>query len=195
MRLPRPGRMPRSPRGWIAVAAALLAAFVIVLSRLGTTPPLLSADVPHTVTSVFDGDTVQLDGQFKVRLIGIDTMDSYSQDKVRRQAEELGMGEPTVRRWSKKATDRAKQLLKGESVRIEFGPERVDDYGRTLAYVHVRHDGEELLFNRLMIVEGLATATRKWPHLHREEFLKLEMGARAEQIGLWKDAHPRTPDY
>jgi micrococcal nuclease len=186
--------MPRSPRGWIPLAAALLAALVIVLSRLSTTPLSLSADVPHTVTTVFDGDTVQLDGQFKVRLIGIDAMDSYNQDKVRRQAEDLGMSETTVRRWSKKATDRAKELLKGERIRVEFGPEREDDYGRTLAYVYVRHHGEELLFDRLMIAEGLATATRKWPHPHREEFIKLEMGARTEKIGLWKDAHPRTPN-
>lgn len=141
-----------------------------------------------TVARVYDGDTFRLRSGGKVRLLGIDALDSHNEDRLTEQAWQLDMSTATVRKWSDRATRRAKDLIEGQRVRLEFGPERADDYGRLLAYVFVEHNGREVHLNRLLITEGLATATRPFPHPRRDAFITLEKQARDRNRGLWKDA-------
>ncbi len=78
------------------------------------------------VLRVVDGDTVivRLQGDKKrVRIIGIDTPESVSQN------EEDNCEEGRI------ASAYTKELLDGKTVFLEFDKEREDQYGRMLAYV------------------------------------------------------------
>lgn len=140
------------------------------------------------VTFVYDGDTLQLDGTKKVRLIGVDTLDSHNKNKLNRQAAWLAMQQKHVKYWAKEATKKLQDWTSGRTVRLEFGPQRRDDYGRTLAYIFVKRGKHEIFVNRKLIREGLGTATRKWKHPYRKTFIELEQQAHREQRGLWNDA-------
>ena len=81
------------------------------------------------------------------------------------------------------ASNRAKELLTGKNVYLIFDPaNRIDKYGRTLAYVF-REDG--YFFNAEMIKDGFANSYTKFPHPRLEDFNNLQKEARENQRGLW----------
>lgn len=176
----------------LVVLVALVAGLLALTGRFHTPPTGGLERTDCVVTHVYDGDTVQVDDYRKVRLIGIDALDAHNEEKRRRQAAELGLSESAVTRWAERAAERARELLAGRRVRLELARPRRDEYGRTLAYLHLRSDGEDVLFNALLLREGLAVAYRKFAHPRREEFLALEEKARAERLGLWREV-PRAP--
>ena len=87
-----------------------------------------------------------------------------------------------VEPWGPEATAFTKQFLSGGTVRLELGPERVDRYGRFLAYVYV---GEEML-NEQLIRAGLGRATR-YPDSarYRKRFNAAEKEAKEKGLGVW----------
>lgn len=182
------GRQRLSAGPPLVVLAAAVVALLVALDRLAQSPSRAAGGVDCRVTVVYDGDTVQVDGGWKVRLIGIDALDAHNEEKTRQQARDLGLSQPAVRRWAERAAERARDLADGNRARLEFGPERQDKYGRTLAYLYVESAGEEVLLNRVLLAEGLATAMRAFPHPRLDEFLGLERRARREKAGLWADA-------
>src|SRR5215211_9376213 len=95
-----------------------------------------------TVLRVVDGDTVEIDlgGEREdLRLIGVDT------------PETVKPGEP-VQCFGPRASAFAHRLLEGREVRVVFGVERRDVYGRLLGYVHL--DGR--MVNAVLLRRGLA---------------------------------------
>jgi len=192
-----PGRRPlrhsdssrRSSALLTALLGALILALLAVLEHMSRSD---TRELSGVVTRVYDGDTVEVDGYRKVRLLGIDALDAHEPRRTAQQAAQLGLSEGEVRRWAQRATSRARELLAGRSVRLECGPERTDAYGRTLALLYFRQDGEEVLFNALLLAEGLAVAYGSFEHPGREEFLRLEREARARHVGLWQEAR-RVP--
>ncbi len=161
------------------------------------TEPLYGADTleasraaTHRVLRVYDGDTIEVAGVGKVRLIGIDAMDGYKEEKTARQARRYGMSAEQVRRWAERATAFARERLEDRDVLLRRGPELRDDYGRTLAYVElpVEGEGEDADFNLMMIRRGLAAAYRASSHPRRADYLAAETQAREEHEGFWKDA-------
>lgn len=97
------------------------------------------------VTRVVDGDTaeVEFEGrELDVRFIGIDT------------PETVAPGEP-VQCYGPEASAYTTQRLEDIMVLLEFDVERLDRYGRTLAYVWL---GDEL-FNETLVREGYALVT------------------------------------
>lgn len=181
-------RPERSGVPSLVLLAAAVVALLVVLDRLAQSPSGAAGGVDCRVSVVYDGDTVQVDSGWKVRLIGIDAPDAHNEEKTRRQARELGLSQPAVRRWAERATERVEELVGGHRARLEFGPEREDKYGRTLAYLYVEAAGDEVLLNRVLLAEGLAMAMRAFPHPRQDEFLRLEQRARRQKIGLWRDA-------
>jgi len=170
----------------IAAAVVLLVVLAAVLtSPFGKRATHTAQRFEGTVTRVYDGDTIEVAGHGKVRLLGIDALDGYNEDKKRRQAEQLGLSERDVARWAGRATERVRELVDGQRVALALGPQVKDDYGRLLAYVYLIRPGAEVEVNELLVVEGLATATRPWPHPRREEFIQLEQEARRKGVGLW----------
>jgi endonuclease YncB( thermonuclease family) len=124
------------------------------------------------VTRVVDGDTVEVDFRGRtltVRLIGIDTPES------------VAPGEP-VRCFAIAASSYTTERLEGERVRLQFDVERIDPYGRTLAYVWL--GGE--LYNETLVRAGYAFVTTYPPNVrHVDRFRAAQREARSADRGVW----------
>jgi len=142
-------------------------------SSPSSSPAHPAAGPLRTVVRVVDGDTVVLDGNERVRLIGINTPETVDPRRP-------------VQWYGREASARAKSLLEGGRVRVEYDVERTDRYGRTLAYLH-REDG--LFVNLALVEEGYAFAWRYPPNVRHADLLhEAERRAREGARGLWSDA-------
>jgi len=126
----------------------------------------------YKVLSVVDGDTIKIETIGTLRLIGIDTPEIVDPRKP-------------VQCFALEASNKAKELLNGKKVYLEFDTSqgRMDKYGRTLAYVF-REDG--LFFNKVMISDGYAFEyTYNTPYKYQTEFKNAAKNARELLLGLW----------
>ncbi len=130
----------------------------------------IDKDVPvrdrFRISKVVDGDTVELQGGDKVRLLSIDTPEK---------------GEP----YYKEATDLVKQYTLGKLVELQYAEKRRDKYGRLLAYVYV----DSIFINKLILGNGLG-----YLYLFRDteskmertkELLEAQQKAIKAEIGIW----------
>ena len=123
-----------------------------------------------TVTRVVDGDTVELGGVGKLRLIGVDTPEVYG----------------GVECYGREASAFAKRQLDGRRVRYTVGREARDRYGRLLAYVWLA-DGRS--FNALLVSRGYAEPLTIPPNDdYAQSFAALSRRARDRAVGLWSSA-------
>ena len=158
--------LPLSPSQVADVAASVDAS---------STPPLPANTYP--VLKVIDGDTISIIKEGRtvtLRLIGLDTPETVDPRKP-------------VQCFGKAASDKAKELLTGKTVRIEFDVSQgtLDKYGRTLAYVFLSNG---TLFNEYMIAEGYGHEyTYNLPYKYQKEFKEAQRRAREEEKGLWAD--------
>lgn len=124
------------------------------------------------VTRVVDGDTVevQLGGvEEDVRYIGVDTPES------------VAPGEP-VECFGKRASALNRALVEGERVRLVFGAERRDHYGRLLAYVYLG----DTFVNAELLRRGFARTLAIAPNTDfAERFARLQQQAANAGRGLW----------
>lgn len=131
----------------------------------------------YEVVKVIDGDTISVDIDEKIetiRLIGIDSPESVDPRKP-------------VQCFGKEASDKARQILIGKKVSLEYDPTQgdKDKYKRLLRYVFLE-DGQN--FNKLMIEEGFAYEyTYDAQYKYHTEFKAAEKKAREEKRGLWAD--------
>jgi micrococcal nuclease len=122
------------------------------------------------VTEVVDGDTIKVSTIGTLRLIGMDTPETRDPRKP-------------VQCFGREASNKAKELLSGKKVYLEYDPaNRIDKYGRTLAYVY-REDG--LFYNAEMIKQGYAHSYVKFPHPRLDEFNTYQREARDNNRGFW----------
>lgn len=166
-------------RGW-AGSAVLLAAIALLVLRPwehhddGDAGPAW-AIVP--VTRVVDGDTieVELDGEVEdVRLIGVDT------------PETVKPGTP-VQCFGPRASGFSHRHLEGQTVRLVFGVERRDAYGRLLAYVYLDHR----FYNPTLVRRGLARVLTIPPNdRYAPLFIGLQRRAALAGRGLWGACPP-----
>lgn len=164
-------------RHWIGSAVLLVAVALLILRPWegGAGDGPAEATVP--VTRVVDGDTIEvrLGGKGEdVRLIGVDT------------PETVKPGTP-VQCFGPRASHFTKRLLEGHTVRLVFGVERRDVYGRLLAYVHLgRRFVEAMLVRR-----GLARSLTIPPNdRFAPLFRGLELRAARAGRGLWGACPP-----
>lgn len=133
---------------------------------------LLSNGVEGTATRVIDGDTfdVEIGGQkLVVRLIGVDTPETVHPS--------LGM------QWyGKEATDFLKNTVEGKTVRLIFENQKIDRYGRALAYVYQ----DDLMINEEILKKGYGYAYLRFPFSKKDHFRQLEEEAKRRKIGLWE---------
>jgi micrococcal nuclease len=135
------------------------------------------ASADALVTRVVDGDTVEarIEGEAEhVRLIGVDT------------PETVKPGEP-VQCFGPQASDFTHRQLEGERVRVVFGAERRDVYGRLLAYAYL----DDRLFNSALLRRGLARSLTIPPNdRFAGLFERLELAAARAGRGLWGACGP-----
>lgn len=130
-----------------------------------------------TVSRVVDGDTIEVspavDGIQDVRLIGMDTPETY------------GGTEPLGDQASSYTTG----ALTGRHVALEFDEERIDPYGRVLAYVWTSGN---VIFNSQLVRRGLAQVATFPPNTkYVNQFKAIQQQARAENRGIWSLSQPQ----
>jgi micrococcal nuclease len=139
----------------------------------------LGATATGTVVRVVDGDTirVRLGGTSEtVRYIGVDT------------PETVKPGAP-VECYGKQASEFNGRLVAGREVRLRFGPERRDRYGRLLAYVYPGNGKRSV--SAILIARGYGRELTIPPNsAHEVVFARLESNARRQHLGLWKACEP-----
>ena len=123
--------------------------------------------VSSFILRAIDGDTISTAKGERIRLIGIDSPEK---------------GEPCF----EQAKAWMAQAVEGGLVKLEFGAEPVDKYGRRLAYVFM--DGNFL--NIGLVEAGLAKAFPYGTNTkYAEQFAVAEQVAREQRIGcLWNAA-------
>jgi micrococcal nuclease len=126
-----------------------------------------------TVERIVDGDTFVLKNGAKIRLIGVDCPESQDPNKP-------------VEYYSDESKTFLDSLIAKKYVRLEYGEERTDKYGRLLCYVWVN---DTVLVNLEIIKYGYGMAYLRFPHAREKEFLEAEIQARRQAIGMW--ASPR----
>ena len=124
------------------------------------------------VTRVVDGDTVEvrLDGtEEDVRYIGVDTPETVKPDNP-------------VECFGPQASSFNHRLVERRRVRLVFGVERRDVYGRLLAYVYL---GDRFV-NAELVRRGLARTLTIPPNdRFAGRFKRLEIAAARAGLGLW----------
>jgi micrococcal nuclease len=123
------------------------------------------------VTRVVDGDTIDIspsvEGRSRVRLIGMDTP-------------EVHFG---TQPYGPEASAFAKRELDGREAKLELDVQKIDPYGRLLAYVYLP-DGR--MFNETLLEEGYAQVATFPPNVkYQERLLKAQREAREANRGLW----------
>jgi micrococcal nuclease len=159
-------------RHWLGSFILFLAVAAVVLrpweGELESGPPSAVVQVSHVV----DGDTiaVRLGGQSEdVRLIGVDTPETVKPDTP-------------VQCFGERASHFTKHRLTGRQVRLVFGAERRDVYGRLLAYVYLQGH----FFNPTLVRRGLARSLTIPPNdRFAPRFRRLELTAARAGRGLW----------
>jgi endonuclease YncB( thermonuclease family) len=137
------------------------------------------ADGPRgVVAAVTDGDTVILDSGLVIRLIGT-------------QAPKLPLGREGFETWPMADEARAalEAMVTGKAVRLRYGGERVDRYGRALGQLFIEGVPETWV-QQQMITLGLARVY-SFPDNRAclDELMAAETRARTMKLGIWTDPY------
>lgn len=151
----------------VSAAVILLVALLIVVFRLvEEIGPDRSPLDRFVVARIIDGDTIELEGGDRLRLLAIDTPES---------------GEPL----HDEAAAMLSRLVLGKTAEIRFAGRRRDGYGRLLGYLFI----DSLYINRVVIDSGYG-----YVYLFKdndlssplvEQLIEAQRGAMARDVGLW----------
>lgn len=132
--------------------------------------PVDLAEGDYLVERVVDGDTIKLANGAVIRIIGVDTPETVRP-------------EWPVEPWGPEASRFTREFIGDGPVRLQFDRERLDDYGRYLAYVWV---GDRML-NEELVRSGLARF-KPWfnySETMKSRFRRAQNEAQAERRGIW----------
>jgi len=146
-----------SNRVWLLALTILLLVLIAGCQSPPDTAP---------VTRVIDGDTIIIEGDYRVRYIGIDTPEIY----------------PEVEAFGIEAWQANRRLVEGKEVRLERDVSETDKYGRLLRYVYV----DDVLVNAELVKQGLARVKAYPPDTKYQDYLEeMEAEARGAGRGMW----------
>jgi micrococcal nuclease len=132
-----------------------------------------------SVVRVVDGDTLVVSGGTRIRLIGVDTPETVDPSSP-------------VQCFGPESSRYLNELLPvGTRIRLVYDVERLDRYGRTLAYVYKLTDG--LFVNLAVARNGFAAQLTVPPNVvHAEELRAAVAQARVANLGLWRSCPSTT---
>lgn len=153
----------------------------VAVAEAGRLPAPVHPNLPdgaerHPVRNVYDGDTLTLVNEKRVRFLGIDTPEIKEKQPFAEEA---------------KAYTKERCHKRDIWLTFEPGHDREDRYGRLLAWVWVpAEDGDGYLcVNEGIVHAGLATVytpkKSERPH-NMDEMIKMQSGARKSKRGMWE---------
>ncbi|HPS65311.1 MAG TPA: thermonuclease family protein [Ignavibacteria bacterium] len=139
-----------------------------------------------SVKRVVDGDTFELENGERVRLLGIDTPEKFTSNKMDSDAKKSGLDVETIKQLGEAASHYADSLMEGRKIFLVSDPlnDDKDRYGRLLRYIYTE-DG--MLYNLKIILDGYAFAYTNFPVIMKDTFLNAEESARKNKRGLWSN--------
>lgn len=135
----------------------------IVLVGLFAYDPFIEGE--YKILDVVDGDTVVIEGNEAVRLIGIDAPEKGEcfADEAKKYLEEI--------------------LSENVEIQCDDTQDKRDVYGRLLGYL-ILSDGTNV--NYMMVANGYAREyTHIYPYIYQEDFLNAQEKAKKEKRGFW----------
>jgi len=174
----------------LLLASSIVACETTASSAPPTQPPSTNESSPQEqpatalveakVVRVIDGDTIEVDIEgslYKVRYIGIDTPETVHPQKP-------------VEYFGKEASEKNRELVEGEIVRLEKDVSEADKYGRLLRYVWV----DDMMVNGELVRLGYAQVATYPPDVkYQDFFLELQREAKEASLGLWAEPSPPAP--
>ena len=164
-----------------SAAVLLLLGLLILLRSLRDPDQSLdfSYDATRTyiVQRVVDGDTLLLSNGTRVRLFGVDTLETKHPTKP---IHPLGV----------LAAHFTRKHVEGKEVRLQFDRERRDQYNRVLAYVFI----DDWFLNEELIRNGYSKAEVHFPYsnLMKKRFMQAQADAKKLQKGMWNEEWKET---
>jgi endonuclease YncB( thermonuclease family) len=123
------------------------------------------------VVRVIDGDTFEIEGGERVRLIGVDTPESVKPNAP-------------VECFARESSEYLKNLIEGKTVRLVRDKTDRDRYARLLRYAYLG----EVFINEQIIREGYGEAIAYRPDTRQQVVLDVaESEAQREKKGLFSD--------
>lgn len=126
----------------------------------------------HTVVRVIDGDTIDIENETRIRLLGIDSPERKTC-------------------FYQESKDALKALIEGKDIRIEKDISGSDKYDRLLRYVYVPADNPEdddVFVNEYLIRQGFAMTFAVAPdNRYRDLLARAQEEAQKNNRGLWSD--------
>src|SRR3569623_1422348 len=162
---------------------------------------------------VVDGDTVRVKGlDSSLRLLGIDTEETFKHDKERRAymkgfaayAKDVRGASPRPAKFATPLGDEAKRWAEAwfkdvTTVRLERDdPHEIKDrYRRYLAYVRAEKHGKWVNYNVEAVRAGMSPYFPKYGRSRRfdRDFIAAEAEAKAAKRGIWAPGAEAYPDY
>jgi micrococcal nuclease len=155
--------------------AGLLLAALLYQKETGILPEWRVPDaIPEStaevrVARVIDGDTFEIEGGGRVRLIGVDTPESVKPNTP-------------VECYARESSEYLKSLIEGKAVRLERDRTDRDRYARLLRYVYLK----DTFINEIIVREGYAESIAYRPDTRLQARLdEAERQAKAEHRGRW----------
>jgi endonuclease YncB( thermonuclease family) len=164
--------------------------------------------------AVVDGDTIKVEGlDSSLRLLGLDTEETFKSEKDKRLYESLGFeaylakkGEGSDRppKCATPAGDLAKKFaqkffLGDISVRLErdHPKDMRGRFGRLLTYVFVKRGDEWVNYNVEAVRAGMSPYFTKYGYSRRfhDDFVAAQAEAREAERGIWGSEVEHYPDY
>ncbi len=165
----------KKPASLISVAAVLLVLFLYNTFFPEQDPePSRAGLIPVELVKIIDGDTIKINYEGKeqnVRYLLIDTPET-NHPRLGKQP------------FGEEAKERNRELINSGKLEIEFDiGERIDKYGRLLAYIYV--DGESV--QETLLEEGLARVAYVYPPntRHLDAYEKAQDKAKKAGVGIW----------
>lgn len=142
------------------------------------TPDPMAGMTLATVTSVVDGDTIDVrfgGDEYRVRIIGVDTPETKDPNHP-------------VMCYGAEATAFTSDLIRqaGNEVYLETDVSETDSFGRLLRYVWLPHDDGMRMLNQELVAQGYAQSSTYPPDVkYQELFVQAQQQARDAGRGLW----------